>query len=378
MKRSPIGTCLLTVLIVTSCFVILGSGWVFLSLLPHTERSFGPPGEHLSLYQRVYLSSRLFLQKELLKQPVNPLGETLPFQVNTGDSAIDVVTRLEQLKLISSARAMRDYLVYAGLDTSLQAGEYKLSARMTPVEIALSLQDATPGEVLFGILPGWRLEEVAAALPTSGLNFKPEDFLTLAANPPIDLTAGLELPVGASTEGYLFPDRYRLSRQIALEDFLATLLENFQVKVADDLVEGFSGQGLNQHQAVILASIVQREAVIEDEMPLIASVFINRLESGMKLDSDPTVQYALGFIPEQNTWWKNPLSLTDLEINSPYNTYQVPGLPPGPISNPGLNALLAVAFPARTPYYYFRMACDGSGRHSFAENFAGHLANGCP
>ena len=378
MKRSAWGTCILTLSTLTICLFVLGAGWIYLSLLPQTEMSFGPPGEHLSLYQRIYLSSRLFLQKDLLKQPANPLGETLPFQVKIGDSVVGVVTRLEQLQLISSAKALRDFLVYAGLDTSLQAGEYRLSSRMIPVEIALSLQDATPGEVVFGILPGWRLEEIAATLPTSGLRFSPEDFLSLARNPTSSLTAGLELPDGASLEGYLFPDSYLLPRQVALEDFLLTILEDFQIKVDTDLAEGFNNQGLNRHQAVTLASIVQREAVIEDEMPLIASVFLNRLSNGMKLDSDPTVQYALGYIPDQKTWWKNPLTLSDLEIDSPYNTYKYPDLPPGPISNAGLNALLAVAFPARTPYFYFRMACDGSGRHSFAETFAEHLSNGCP
>lgn len=378
MKRPALRSCFLVFSALTLCLVVLASGWIFLTLLPQTERSFGPPGEQLTLYQRIYLSARLFLQKDMLKQPVNPLGETQPFEVSIGDSVIAIVTRLEQLQLIASARALRDYLVYSGLDTSMQAGEYKLSARMTPVEIALSLQDATPGEVVFGILPGWRMEEIAAALPTSGLSFKPAEFLAAAGSPPVELSVGLELPTGASLEGYLFPDSYRLPRQVALEDFLATLVENFQVKVADSLVAGFNDQGLSQHQAVILASIVQREAVVEDEMPLIASVFINRLAEGMKLDTDPTVQYALGYIPEQAIWWKNPLTLTDLEITSPYNTYQNPGLPPGPISNPSLNALLAVAFPARTPYFYFRMACDGSGRHSFAEDYAGHLANACP
>ena len=378
MKRSAWGTCILTLSALTICLLALGAGWIYLSLLPQTERSFGPPGEHLTLYQRIYLSSRLFLQKDLLKHPANPLGESMPFQVKIGDSVVGVVTRLEQLQLISSAKALRDYLVYAGLDTTLQAGEYRLSSRMTPVEIALSLQDATPGEGVFGILPGWRLEEIAAALPTSGLNFSPDDFLSLARNPTSLLTTGLELPAGASLEGYLFPDSYRLPRQVSLEDFFLTLLENFQIKVDSDLFEGFNNQGLNQHQAVTLASIVQREAVVEDEMPLIASVFINRLSNSMKLDSDPTVQYAHGFVPEHKTWWKNPLALSDLEIDSPFNTYIYPDLPPGPISNPGLNALLAVAFPAKTPYFYFRMACDGSGRHSFAQNFAEHLSNGCP
>jgi UPF0755 protein len=112
-------------------------------------------------------------------------------------------------------------------------------------------------------------------------------------------------------------------------------------------------------------------------MPAIASVFHNRLSAGMKLDTDPTVQYAIGWNSSQDTWWTNPLSSTDLQVDSPFNTYLVPGLPPAPISNPSLAALRAVAFPTDTPFYYFRARCDGSGLHSFAETFEEHVNNGC-
>ena len=153
---------------------------------------------------------------------------------------------------------------------------------------------------------------------------------------------------------------------------------NFETQVTPELRNGFITMGLDLCQAVTLASIVQREAVLEDEMPMIASVFYNRLNSGAVLASDPTVQYALGYNQSQSTWWTNPLSTQDLQIDSAYNTYIYPGLPPGPIANPGLAALRAVAFPAQTPYYYFRAACDGSGRHLFAETYEEHLKNACP
>ena len=127
-----------------------------------------------------------------------------------------------------------------------------------------------------------------------------------------------------------------------------------------------------------LASIVQREAVDRDEMPMIASVFYNRLEISMKLETDPTVQYALGYNSAQNSWWTTPLTYTHLEVLSPYNTYIYSGLPPTPIANPSLAALQAVAFPAQTPYYYFRAACDGSGTHNFSETYEQHLQYACP
>src|SRR5262249_5543287 len=145
-----------------------------------------------------------------------------------------------------------------------------------------------------------------------------------------------------------------------------------------DLKDGFQKQGLTVYQAVTLASIVEREAVHDEEKPLIASVYLNRLRNNMKLDADPTVQYALGYDFIQGTWWKNPLSLDDLQFNSTYNTYIYTGLPPAPISNPSLDALRAVALPAETNYYFFRAKCDDSGYHIFAETFEEHLANVCP
>ena len=126
-----------------------------------------------------------------------------------------------------------------------------------------------------------------------------------------------------------------------------------------------------------MASIVERESILDEEMPLIASVFINREKIGMKLDSDATVQYALGYNQIQGTWWTNPLSSQDLQVNSPFNTYQNSGLPPAAISNPSLAAIQSIAFAADTPYYYFRARCDGSGFHNFAVTFEEHLSNGC-
>jgi UPF0755 protein len=144
------------------------------------------------------------------------------------------------------------------------------------------------------------------------------------------------------------------------------------------LREGFTRQGLSVYQAVTVASIVEREAVQADEAPLIASVYLNRLKIGMKLDADPTVQYALGYNPVQQTWWTNPLAADDLQYVSTYNTYLNDGLPPTPIDNPGLNSLQAVASPADTAYYYFSARCDGSGYHNFAGTFEEHLQNLCP
>jgi UPF0755 protein len=156
------------------------------------------------------------------------------------------------------------------------------------------------------------------------------------------------------------------------------LTQTFDAFISGAVREGFGQQGLDVYSAVTLASIIEREGIHDDEHAQIASVFLNRLRQGMKLDSDPTVQYAMGYNTAQQTWWTNPLSIADLQFESNYNTYLSPGLPPAPISNPGESALRAVAWPATTAYFYFRANCAGDGHHSFGTTFEEHLQNACP
>lgn len=361
------------------CVVALSLAVVTSLVTPQLAREkFGAASPNLPAFQRTYLSVLLMLEAQELLTPKDTQGSDITFSVQLGESTMSIIHRLYQANLIQSEDALRHYLLYTGLDTTIQAGDYQLSSRMSAIEIAHALQDATPKEVVFQILAGWRAEEIGNLLPTSGLKFTREELLTLVFDPPIEFTQKLGIPAGKPLEGFLFPDLYRLPREISVEGFITILLENFQIKVDESIREGIQAQGLSLYQAVILASLIEREAIFDEEMPKIASVFLNRLASGMKLDADASVQYALGFIPSQNTWWKNPLSLEDLKIDSPYNTYLVPGLPPTPISNPGINALRAVAFPEETSFYYFRAACDGSGWHTFATTFEEHQQNACP
>ena len=268
-------------------------------------------------------------------------------------------------------------MVYSGKDISIQAGDYRLSPAWNALEIASHLQDATPDEATFVILAGLRSEEIATILSTSGLDISIDEFMQVVNAPPVDWLPA-DLAGVDSLEGYLFPGVYTFQRTATLRDVIQTFLGRFEQNVTADLRSAYQQQGLSLQQAVVLASIVQREGVDEDEHPLIASVFYNRLAAGMPLGSDPTVQYALGYNKAQATWWTNPLSTQDLQVNSPYNTYINTGLPPRPISNPGISALDAVAYPAKTPYYYFRAKCDGSGQHSFAETYDEHVQNACP
>jgi UPF0755 protein len=325
---------------------------------------FGAPSPNLGFSERLSYTWQLVGHTDTLTRPADPLGQDVEFVIQLGESPIVISERLQQAGLIEDADAFRVFLVYKGLDTQIQAGKYTLNPAQAPIEIAEALVDPAPTNATLVILAGWRLEEIAASLPTSGLGIAPDDFIALVQS--------------EAAEGYLMPGMYDLPRTTSAEAMLWSVRSAFDAAISDEILDGFEQQGLNLQQAIILASIVEREAVVADEMPLIASVFINRLVVGMKLESDPTVQYAVGFNASQNSWWTNPISLADLQFDSPYNTYIYPGLPPGPICNPSLNALRAVAFPAQSPYYFFRATCDGSGRHAFAETFQEHVNNACP
>lgn len=377
IRKSRISRVVLLLLLLVGCIVLSGTAWGMSNLIRQADKDFGPAAPSLSTLNHYYFAARLYLNESALLQPVDPQGQPQPFKVGSGESVNVIALNLENAGLIPDAAAFRLYMIYSGLDTSIQAGNYSLSPSLNAVEIAHKLQNATPSVVPFNILAGWRLEEIATALPTSGLQIQPADFLDAARHPK---DAGVKMPTSSAKtlEGFLYPDVYHLKRDITLEDLLTTMLGHFNDQFTPDLRQAYQRQKLSELQAVTLASIVQREAMVESEQPIIASVFLNRLAAGMRLESDPTVQYALGYDANKKTWWVNPLSSDQLGIQSPYNTYTVSGLPPGPICNPSLSALQAVAFPAKTPYYYFRAACDGSGRHNFSKTFAEHLQNACP
>ena len=189
----------------------------------------------------------------------------------------------------------------------------------------------------------------------------------------------LERPAGATLEGYLYPATYELfADQATPEALLRRQLDAFDAQVVPLYRQMTAGQArpLSLHETLTLASIVEREAAVDDERPIIAGVYLNRLAHGMKLEADPTVQYAMGYQPETGQWWKSPVYLEEYSrVLSPYNTYLHAGLPPGPIANPGLRSITAVLNPAQHDYLYLMALGDGSGRHAFARTFAEHLEN---
>jgi UPF0755 protein len=359
---------------------VIGIGLVLnlVAAIPQkAEDLYGPPSNRLSTTQYYLLTYQLVNNQDQLLNPVNPAGGQIEFTITPDEPLDSILTRLKTNGLIHEIDTIRKYLIYTGLDTQIQSGAFSLSAGSPPTEVIASLLDSTPRDVTFVILAGWRLEEISASIPSSGLEFTPEEFITAANARYNNLQIVHEIPLGANLEGFFPPGSYVVERNLNAEELIRYLLKQYDELLPFEIKNNIEQQGLSFYEGVVLASIIEREAIVEEEMPIIASVFINRLNIGMKLETDPTVQYALGYNLSQNTWWTNPLSFADLEIDSPYNTYLYAGLPPAPIANPSLAALQAVAFPAQTPYYYFRAACDGSGRHNFSQTFEEHLSNAC-
>lgn len=338
---------------------------------------YGEASPDLSFVDRITYSITLVLQQQSLLQAAPRTESLSEFNVNSGETINSIGLRLEQLGIIPSAESFRDFLIYSGMDRTIQSGGYQITSDMDAVAIAHLMQDATPHEITFHILAGWRAEEIGNSLATSGLEFSSDEFLANVFNPST-ITIPSIIITQNSLEGYLLPGEYTFARDISPQTMINQIISRFSESISPGLIGSYQQKGLSLEDAVVLASMVQREAIRAEEMPLIVSVFFNRLNAGMKLESDPTVQYAIGFSPLQNTWWKNPLQWEDLQIDSPYNTYRYAGLPPAPICEPGMDALQAVAFPSDSPYFYFRAACDGSGLHQFAITYEEHVQNECP
>ncbi|MFN3308176.1 MAG: endolytic transglycosylase MltG [Anaerolineales bacterium] len=377
-KRLPL-SCFLIAILVTLCSLSIAIVFLALgSLQTEVERTFGEPHPSLGYAQKLWFQALLYANTEQLTTPLNPYAPPQSFAISSNEPTPTILIRLAQDGLISDPQAMQVLLQYLGYDTQIQTGEHYLSPAMSPYQIAQALVDPSNLLIQFDLLPGWRIEEVASALEVSGLRFSAPEFVAAANQPLANFLPYPRYSPIQGLQGFLLPASYRIQKTASVDDLLRQFTQNFDTSVSMEIEQKFQQQGLSLYEGIILASIVQRESVLEEEMPLIASVFLNRWRAQMKLDSDATVQFALGFNQDQNTWWTNPLKRADFSIDSPYNTYLYAGLPPTPICNPGLAAILAVAEAPQSDYFYFRTACDGSGRHVFAKTYSEHLENACP
>ena len=336
----------------------------------------------VNIAERVYLRTYLDSRGEQLAQPAGSGDLPVSFTIAPGETADAIAANLAAAGLLNDTELFGNYVRYHGLDSGLEAGDFLLSPQMTIPELAEALTEGVLREVDMRFLEGWRLEEMANYLAeVNAAQIDADEFMAIVRRrAPFDLSSYnflASLPPGATLEGFLFPDTYRVPPDADAAYLVHQMLGNFGNRVTPAMRQAYGFYGLTLREAVTLASIVEREAVVHEERPIIASVFLNRLRQNIKLEADPTVQYALGYQADSGKWWKNPLTLVDLERDSPYNTYVVEGLPPGPIANPGLASLQAVADPAQTEFIFFVVDCTGtaSGSHIFSVTYEEHLAN---
>ena len=309
-----------------------------------------------------------------LDNPDTTTGESVYFTVDQGESVDSIADRLKTDGLIRSPAYFRFRVRIAGLGSDIIAGRYRIDSTMSTTQIIhliTSREAALAQEVQVRFVEGWRTEQYVEALTNAHVIASADDFMTATREQKWnDKFAFLHTrPSGVALEGYLFPDTYNFRLDSSPEDVLTTLLNTFQERVHPETITETDQMGLTLHQVITIASIIEREAVLPEERPIIASVYYNRIEQGMPLQADPTVQFELG---RPGNWWPE-LTPDDIQQNGRYNTYLNPDLPPGPICNPGLASIEAALRPAQTNYLYF--VARGDGFHAFAVTAEEHQQN---
>ena len=286
--------------------------------------------------------------------PVNAADTTQrTFTIKPGEGIKEIASNLKSEGLIKDTVAFFLLVKYNKLDEKIQAGDFYLSPAMDAEKVAKALQVGTY-DTRVTIPEGKRAEEVADILKASLPSYDESWRDKLIAH-----------------EGYLFPDTYAFAKDADIDTIINAMTGNFDKKYAE--IPEAQRARMSKEKLVIIASLVEREAQHADDRPLVASVILNRLDEGTVLNIDATIQYALGYQPAEHTWWKKHLSLDDLKLSSPYNSYTNIGLPPGPISNPGIDVLTSVLNAPDTNYLYY--VSDSEGHNHYAKTLDQHNAN---
>jgi len=282
-----------------------------------------------------------------------------------GTGTAEIRRRLVDAGVVSDEWAFRAALAWTGRSRALQAGEYRFDRPMTVVEV---IDKIARGEVYTHAITfpeGLTIREMAAIYQSQGFG-KADEFVKAAQN--ASLIGDLD-PAAKDLEGYLFPETYTMPRGVPASKVVAMMVERFR-SIYSELEQKKSGElDLSLRKIVTLASLVEKETGKADERPVVAAVYRNRLTRNMLMQADPTVVYAL----VMTGTYDGNIKKRDLDLDSPYNTYKYPGLPPGPIASPGRAALQAALAPADVDYLYFVSRNDGS--HAFATTLAEHNAN---
>lgn len=384
-QRKKVGCWRGLVLLLLLVCILLGASAVLISRRQAAINESGirllDADARLGFVRRLMLQSYLAERAQALAAPAGAAGH-VAITIPAGATADQVAADLVAAGVVSDPELFINYLRYYGQDARLQAGQFTLSGQMSIPQLAEAIVGGSARDVIVSFLPGMRLEEMADVLrQTTPARIDADEFLAIARRRQrFDLAAFSflnSLGVDMTLEGFLLPGTYSVPFDADAAYLVTEMLHNFDRQVTPAMRQAYGTLGLSLPEAVIVASIVARETPFDEERQRIASVYINRVRQGMLLQADPTVQYALGYQPASGTWWKAPLSLADLRAQHPYNTYVSEGLPPGPIANPGLASLQAVADPEETDFLFFVVDCasDPPGRHIFSRTYEEHLAH---
>jgi UPF0755 protein len=298
-----------------------------------------------------------------LFQPPSRSTKIVRMEVPRNATLRTIAERLEQKGLIRHRYAFMLLARLMGESSNLKAGEYELHPSMQLLEIMDKLSRGDATAVWFTVPEGYTVDQVADTLDKLDMVDR-RHFLRLVQSDGSRFDTAVKVP-RRSLEGYLFPDSYKFKKGVSEATIITGMLKNFHTQVVDGLREEIRANDLSLDKLVILASLIEREARVPEDRPLISAVIRNRLKEKMLLQIDATVLYALG-------QHKDRVLFEDLKVDSPYNTYQNPGLPPGPICSPGIEAIKAALRPAKADYLYYVARPDGS--HIFTNTLSEHNA----
>ncbi|PIY68561.1 endolytic transglycosylase MltG [Candidatus Roizmanbacteria bacterium CG_4_10_14_0_8_um_filter_39_9] len=305
------------------------------------------------IFVLILLGGYIYFQQGSLPMDKNNQGVVL-FTVKNGEGLNSIVKNLKAQNIIRGRFVFYITVKLRGIEKKIQAGEFRLSKRMTAQDVASELTHGT-ADVWVTAIEGTRDEEIAE---------------NLAAVLPISKKEFIE----KAREGYLFPDTYLIPKMASVDTIISIFQKNFDEKYTTEIKNNMKRVGLSEHQAIIVASLIEREARFPEDKKKVAGILIKRFKSDWALQLDATIQYALGYQRQGKTWWKKDLTREDLNVDSTYNTYKYPGLPPAPICNPGLESILAVSrAEVSTPYWYY--ISDKKGVMHYAKTLEEHNAN---
>ena len=309
----------------------------------------------------VFMISYLIYVATVLFSPLQMVNNNIEIEIPYGTTFREVADKLSNKNIIKDGNLFILIGRVTGIDRKIRAGYYSLSSSMNHFDLLRVLRKGQIIEYTVTILEGDSLREIGEKLADTGIAGQ-QDFEKIAKDENFLFAHDIEAP---SAEGYLFPDTYNIPKGMKPEDAIGMMINKMREKFSPDLMKRASEIGFSEREALTLASIIEKEAAVDVERPIISGVYHNRLRQNIRLQADPTSIYGVKSFKEK-------ITLADLKRKTAYNTYVIKGLPPGPIASPGIKSITAALYPADVPYLYF--VSNNDGTHNFSVSAEEHQA----